>query len=85
MPGCALFPHGYFVFASNLCSDAYCIDTNIITPDGRHPVVLFLHDAVGVDTPFSEIKHFRLEVASSIDDFLVKFTEGTLIDMPNYG
>jgi hypothetical protein len=84
VPGCALFPHGYVVFASNLCGDSYCIDTNVTTPDGHHPVVLFPHDAIREEAPLSKIQPFRLEVASSLEDFLLKFTDGTLIDEPNY-
>jgi hypothetical protein len=61
VPGCALFPHGFVVFAGNLFGDAYCIDTNVTTSEGRHPVVLFPHDAIEEDAPISAIMRFRLE------------------------
>lgn len=85
VPGCALSPHGYIVFASTLCGDSYCVDTNVVTPQGRHPVVLFSHEVIGEDTPLSEIQGLRVEVASSIEDFLRKFTNGTLSEEPSYG
>ncbi len=85
VPGCTLFPHGFIVFASNNCGDAYCIDTNVATPGGEHPVVIFPHDAIEEGAPLSTIQRFRLEVANSLEDFLVKFTNETLIDEPSYG
>jgi hypothetical protein len=85
VPGCALSPHGYIVFASNICGDSYCIDTNVITSDGHHPVVLFSHEMVQEDASLSDIEPLRLEVASSLRDFLQKFTNGTLNEEPSYG
>ena len=83
VPGVSLFPRGYVVFASNNRGDSYCLDTNVSSPDGHHPVVLFPHDAFDESAPLSEILEFRLEVASSIKDFLEKFAEGTLTEKPN--
>jgi hypothetical protein len=85
IPGCALFPHGFVVFASNLSGDSYCIDTNVTTSEGQHPVILFSHEMINEDAPLSEIQSLRLEVAKSLDDFLVKFTNEKLIDEPSYG
>lgn len=85
VPGCSLSPHGFIVFASNICGDAYCIDTNVATADGQHPVVLFPHDAIDEDASLSAIQPFRLEVATSLADFLVKFTNETLANEPTYG
>jgi hypothetical protein len=31
VPGMDLFRHGYVVFASTTCADAYCVNTNVPT------------------------------------------------------
>ncbi len=85
VPGCALSPHGFIVFASTVYGDAYCVDTNVVTTAGHHPVVLFSHEVIGEDASLSEIQRLRLEVASSLADFLRKFTNGTLNEEPSYG
>ena len=85
VPGCALSPHGFIVFASTLCGDSYCIDTNVTTPEGQHPVVLFSHEMIGEGAPLSDILSLRVEVARSFSEFLVKFTNETLSDQPSYG
>jgi hypothetical protein len=85
VPGCALSPHGFIVFASTVYGDAYCVDTNVVTSAGHHPVVLFSHEVIGEDASLSEIQRLRLEVASSLADFLRKFTNGTLNEEPSYG
>jgi|SRR5579862_1766048 len=84
VPGLGVSPHGYIVFASTMCGDAYCIDTNVRAPDGRHPVVLFPHDSIDEYTDLPYIEASRIEVASSLDDFLFKFVAGTLIEEPHY-
>jgi hypothetical protein len=84
VPGCYLSPHGFIVFASNLGGDSYCIDTNVTTDEGCHPVVLFSHEMIEQDTPVSKIQSLRLEVASSLQEFLVKFANEDLLDEPLY-
>jgi hypothetical protein len=78
VPGTGLYPHGYIVFASTTCGDAYCIDTNIANEQGEHPVVLFAHDEINKNTELSYIQRSRVEVASSLDDFLYRFATGIL-------
>jgi SMI1/KNR4 family protein SUKH-1 len=85
VPGCFLHPHGFIVFASNLSGDSYCIDTNVTTHEGHHPVVLFSHEMIEEDTPLERMQSLRLEVATSLEDFLMKFTNENLIDEPLYG
>jgi SMI1 / KNR4 family (SUKH-1) len=86
VPGYIVFPHGFVVFASNLFGDAYCIDKNVSNPEGNHPVVLFPQDVFDEENPpLSIVQPFRLEVATSLEDFLMKFTNETLIDEPFYG
>jgi hypothetical protein len=85
VPGCFLAPRGFIVFASNMCGDSYCIDTNVTTDAGHHPVVLFSHEMIEEDTPLSKMQLLRLEVATSLEDFLLKFTKENLVDEPLYG
>lgn len=85
IPGYVLSPYGYIAFASTLCGDAYCIDTNITDDQGHHPIVLFSHDMVDEDSTLPLIQSLRVEVASSLEDFLMKFTDGTLSEEPSYG
>jgi len=82
VPGCALFPHGFIVFASNMCGDSYCVDTNVVTTEGNHPIVLFSHEMIEEDTPLPEIQALRLEVATSLEDFLRRFTDEMLVEEP---
>jgi hypothetical protein len=85
VPGCALSPHGFIVFASTNCRDSYCIDTNVTTATGDHPVVLFSHEVIEEDMPLPQIMPYRKEVATSLEDFLVQFTDEMLCDTPSYG
>ena len=61
VPGCALFPHGFIVFASNIYGDSYCIDANVTTPEGHHPIVLFSHEVIEEEMPLSAIAPLRLK------------------------
>lgn len=78
VPGCALSPHGFIVFASTLDGDAYCVDTNALTSAGHHPVTLFSHEMVGEDDGMEKISALRVEVADSLEDFLAQFMSGEL-------
>ena len=85
VPGRALSPHGYIVFASTRCGDSYCMDTNVMTPDGHHPVVLFSHEMIEEGAPLAAILALRREVAVSLEDFLAQFTCGALAEEPSIG
>ena len=84
VPGADLFPLGYVVFASNRFGDAYCIDTVNQSPDGHSPVVLFPHDVIDDGASLADVEIYRLVVASSLEDFLDKFTSRTLTERPKY-
>lgn len=84
VPGIGLFPHGYVVFASTLDGDAYCMDMNVTNEHGEHPIVLFGHEFIDENTELAHIQASRVEVASSLDDFLVKFAAGTLSEDVHY-
>jgi hypothetical protein len=78
-----LFQYGYVGFAQTLSGDVYCIDTNSGKKD-THPIVLFFLDDIydPKKQTRAAARKLRFEVASSLEDFLVKFTGGTLIDQP---
>jgi hypothetical protein len=84
VPGVALFPNGYVVFAGTTCGDVYCVDTNVKMARGKHPIVLFAHDAIDESPELSYIQESRVEVASSLDDFLLKFSTGQLSEDVKY-
>jgi hypothetical protein len=83
-PGVALYPLGYVTFGGTGCGDVYCMDTNVTTAEGRHPVTLFALETIHEDTDASYIKESRLEVASSLEEFIAKLTNGELMDTPLY-
>jgi hypothetical protein len=83
-PGYIISKYGYIVFASNMCGDAYCVDLNSTTSQGSHPIVLFPHDVFEEGMSTHEIQKYRLEVATSLADFLDKFTNETLVEEPKY-
>jgi hypothetical protein len=72
------FQHGYIAFASSFSGDVYCMDTNVKTERGKRPIVMFLFDDDWA--PGYDLQAKRVEVASSLDDFLFQFAVGTLID-----
>jgi hypothetical protein len=78
VPGIGLFPNGYVVFASTTSGDAYCLDTNVTTEQGHHPVALFGHEVIHENSELGYIQASRVEVATSLDDFLLRFAARTL-------
>lgn len=84
VPGVGLFPRGYVVFASTTSGDAYCLDTNVKTRQGHYPVVLFGHETINEDTEPEYIQASRVQVASSLDDFLQKFSARRLSEDVRY-
>jgi hypothetical protein len=77
-PGAVVFRHGYVAFAATTSGGAYCFDTNVRTEDGKHPIVLFSHEEIDPSTDLKSIEASRVELASSLDDFLFQFSVGTL-------
>lgn len=68
-----------------ICGDAYCIDTTSTSEGGHHPIVLFSHKIIDEEASVDVIQRARLEMASSLDDFLERFTNGKLCDEPWHG
>jgi len=87
IPGKLLSAHGYVAFAGTTEGDPYCVDTNVRISGGRHPIVLFAHDTFESSSDLAFIQASRVEVASSLDNFLLKFSTGQLSEetkSPNY-
>jgi hypothetical protein len=84
VPGAYLFPLGYVVFASNMCGDAYCIDTVNVTTTGECPVVLFPHDDIDEGASLADVEPHRLTIACDLEDFLRKFARRSLVKEPEY-
>jgi hypothetical protein len=84
VPAFVVYPLGYYAIAETRCGDAYCMDANMAGPEGEHPIVLFSHESINEDTQLSYIQASRHVVASSLEDFLLKFASETLIDEPSF-
>lgn len=74
----------YVVFASNKFGDAYCIDTVNPGPEGDCAVVLLPHDEIQEGASLADVEPYRLTVAASLEDFLVKFARRKLVERPKY-
>jgi hypothetical protein len=80
VPAFVVFPLGYIAIGMTRYGDAYCMDSNVAGAEGKHPIVLFSPETINENTETSYIQESRLVVASSLDDFLLKFAAGTLVD-----
>jgi len=76
VPGICVHPHGYAVFATTMCGDAYCVNSNKLDMDGEPTIVLISHEAVSEDSTPEEVKRLAKPVASSLRIFLEQFTRG---------
>jgi hypothetical protein len=76
-------PHGFAVFGGSASGDVYCFDTNVTTEERLHPVVWFRREVIAESTDISFLWAYRVEVASSLDDFLLKFTSRSLHSEPS--
>lgn len=85
LPGAGLYPHGFVVFAGTASGDVYCFDTNVTTERGLHPVILFGRKLMDQSPDLIYIWASRVEVASSLDDFLLEFSTGQLSEDAQYG
>jgi hypothetical protein len=84
MPGLALHPHGFVVFATNNYGDGYCFDLSTISPEGDCPVVLMSHELSYDRMSIAEVHALRKFVAASLYEFLERFVDGKLETRPNY-
>jgi hypothetical protein len=78
VPGICVHPHGYLVFASTLCGDAYCFNSNKLDADGEPEIILVSHEAVEEGASAVDVNRVVKPVASSLVSFLQQFTKGEL-------
>jgi hypothetical protein len=72
VPGAYISPHGYVVFASTFCGDAYCFDINIMSDDDPR-IVLISHEVVSDEISADQARRLAKPVAINLRDFLEKF------------
>lgn len=75
VPGAYASKHGYIVFASTLCGDAYCFD---LTQRGRSDprIVLLSHEMIYEETTAAEMARLAKPVAQTLHEFLQQFIRG---------
>ncbi len=76
VPGIAVQPMGYIVFASSLFGDAYCFNLNKIDSAGEPEIILMSHGSFGEDATAEEVHPLAKPVASSLLQFLEQFSKG---------
>ena len=74
-PGSTLFPFGYRVIATTLYGDVLVINSN----EENGPVYIACHDEIEEGANEEEIKNKIIEIASSFEDFLDKFTNKEIL------
>lgn len=77
VPGCYASKHGYIVFASTFCGDAYCFDLTQHGPT-EPSVVLLSHEVITKDTDASQFMRLAKPVARSLHEFLELFVRGEI-------
>jgi hypothetical protein len=70
VPGAFLAPHGYIVFASTYCGDAYCFDINA---SDEPCIVLISHEVVSEEISAEEARRLAKPIARNLREFLDKF------------
>ncbi len=76
IPGCHTAQHGYVVFATNLCGDAYAFDLNCCSSSLEPRIVLLSHEMICEDTAPDEIARLAKPVAANLAEFLDQFLLG---------
>lgn len=82
-PGCYASRHGYIVFATTFCGDAYCFDIRRGT-DFEPGIVLISHEVVGRDTTAAKLAQLAKPVARSLQHFLELFVHGEIDEQCTY-
>jgi hypothetical protein len=70
VPGIASSRFGYFVFASTVGGDAYCLNLNELDEEGQPSVYLVNHDRVHQDASLEEVKANSVLIVNSFREFL---------------
>jgi hypothetical protein len=83
-PGCYASKHGYFVFATTFCGDAYCFDNSLT--DGSDPrIVLLSHEVVNDRSTAADLDRLAKPVARTLSQFLEQFIRGEIDEQCVYG
>lgn len=78
-PGNLVYPLGYFVIATTIFGDCYCMDLNKQTKKEEPPVVIVYHDRQNDHASLKTILENMKTVAKSFHEFLTLFSKGKLI------
>ena len=65
VPGVAVCPLGYIVFASTNYGDSYCFNANKLDQEGEPEIVLISHETVGEDATPDEVQRAAKPVAKN--------------------
>jgi hypothetical protein len=77
VPGCYSSRHGYVVFATTSCGDAYCFD--VTRPTQSEPRVVFLsHEKVTKYTTKAQFAQLAKPVAGNLYGFLQQFVRSEI-------
>ena len=84
VPGCDVHPHGYVVFATTICGDAYCFDLYSRGAAEQPRVVLLSHELDFAKMDTGNVRRFAKPVADGLLDFLQQMVDETLDQDPLY-
>jgi hypothetical protein len=77
VPGSYSSPHGYVVFATTYCGDAYCFDVSRgIASEPK--IVLISHEIVDTDATATQLARLAKPVAPNLYKFLELFVRGEI-------
>jgi hypothetical protein len=78
VPGADISPHGFFVFATTICGDAYCFDINATDENGEPGIVLVSHEVTFEGMPREQIKLLTKPIARNLAAFLEMFLSDSI-------
>ncbi len=83
VPGADLRPHGFITFATTICGDAYCTDSEE-SKSHDPPIVIMAHEVSFEEMDRATVLSARKHVAGSLEEFLTRFLSESLDTEPNY-
>lgn len=84
IPGVYMCPHGFVVFATTYCGDAYCFDVSKVRSTGPG-IVLVSHDMISEATTPEEMAGLAKPVSGNLLQFLESFVRDELDEDCLYG
>lgn len=74
VPGAYVSPHGFVVFGSTFCGDAYCFDINtLVDKDDEPGIVLISHEVISEEISADEARRLAKPVTKNLREFLEQF------------